>query len=134
MTTLTISEQEQLHEALIKKRQQVENDIQRAYRVRTEIQETLRSEGSVMDLAEQSNEVDLLERARADEISLRATLAEIEHALDKFAAGTYGTCERCGEPIPFRRLQRVPEARFDTAHQAEYEQRPQEAPAEALFN
>ena len=40
--------------------------------------------------------------------SLRAT----EHALGKLAEGTYGTCERCGEPIAEARLEAMPEARF----------------------
>ena len=32
-------------------------------------------------------------------------LAELEAALDRLAAGTYGTCERCGQPIPEARLE-----------------------------
>jgi RNA polymerase-binding transcription factor len=50
-------------------------------------------------------------------------LADIEHALEKFAAGTYGLCELCGKPIPVARLRVVPEARYDVAHQQEVEAR-----------
>jgi RNA polymerase-binding transcription factor DksA len=47
----------------------------------------------------------------------------VDRALAKFDAGTYGVCERCGQPIPLARLRRVPAARFDAPHQAEFEAR-----------
>src|SRR5688500_14841627 len=34
----------------------------------------------------------------------------IVHALDRLAAGTYGTCLGCGQPIPYGRLIVMPEA------------------------
>jgi RNA polymerase-binding transcription factor len=48
-------------------------------------------------------------------------LAEVEHALSKFALGTYGVCEECGRPIPVARLRVMPEARYDVAHEVELE-------------
>lgn len=39
----------------------------------------------------------------------RARLSALLDALRRFAAGTYGTCERCEEPIAFGRLTVVPE-------------------------
>ncbi|HVW34952.1 MAG TPA: TraR/DksA C4-type zinc finger protein [Acidimicrobiia bacterium] len=44
--------------------------------------------------------------------SLVETLAEVEHALGKFEAGTYGVCESCGAPIPEARLEAKPAARL----------------------
>ena len=38
--------------------------------------------------------------------------AEVAHALRKLDAGTYGTCEACGELIPDARLRARPDARF----------------------
>lgn len=38
-------------------------------------------------------------------------LAEVDAALERLAAGRYGTCERCGEPIPAARLEARPVAR-----------------------
>lgn len=38
-------------------------------------------------------------------------LVEIDAALGRLDAGTYGTCERCGEPIPEGRLEARPVAR-----------------------
>ena len=43
----------------------------------------------------------------------RALLAEVERALGKVDAGTYGLSEKSGAPIPFERLRSVPWARVD---------------------
>jgi DnaK suppressor protein len=40
--------------------------------------------------------------------SLRDTLRDVEQALDRMDAGTYGTCERCGQPIADERLDALP--------------------------
>lgn len=41
-----------------------------------------------------------------------AELAELEHARERLAAGTYGWCARCGEQIVEGRLRRVPAAKM----------------------
>ena len=41
----------------------------------------------------------------------RHHLVEIDAALSRVAAGTYGTCERCGKPIAAGRLEARPVAR-----------------------
>lgn len=41
----------------------------------------------------------------------RRHLAEVEAALDRVEAGTYGTCERCGGPVGDGRLEARPVAR-----------------------
>lgn len=40
------------------------------------------------------------------------SLAEIEAALDRLQAGTYGTCEGCRGPIPSERLEVIPASRL----------------------
>ena len=40
------------------------------------------------------------------------TLREIEDALSKFDAGTYGRCESCGNQIAEARLEAMPAARL----------------------
>jgi DnaK suppressor protein len=40
--------------------------------------------------------------------ALRSNLHDVERALTKIDAGTYGTCERCGNPIGIERLQALP--------------------------
>ncbi len=42
----------------------------------------------------------------------RKMLEEIERALEKINNGTYGICERCGEPIEEKRLEAKPYARY----------------------
>ncbi len=40
--------------------------------------------------------------------ALRSNLRDVERALAKMNAGTYGTCERCGNPIGHERLEALP--------------------------
>ena len=42
--------------------------------------------------------------------SLLETLREVENALHRMDAGTYGTCESCGDQIPAERLEARPHA------------------------
>jgi RNA polymerase-binding transcription factor DksA len=44
--------------------------------------------------------------------SLRETLQEINEALDKLEAGSYGRCESCDQQIPEARLEAKPAAKF----------------------
>jgi RNA polymerase-binding transcription factor DksA len=54
------------------------------------------------------------ERGEAEALaaSLKETLDEVEAALSKFEAGTYGVCESCGQPIAPARLEAKPAARY----------------------
>lgn len=52
------------------------------------------------------------ENAMALIVSLERKLETIVYALQRAEQGTYGTCERCGEPIDPARLEIVPEATF----------------------
>lgn len=57
-------------------------------------------------------------RYAADELMLallnttRTTLEEIDAALRRVDAGTYGMCQGCAAPIPARRLGILPQTRF----------------------
>jgi RNA polymerase-binding transcription factor DksA len=53
------------------------------------------------------------ERARTAALidQARGHLADIQHALDRLAAGNYATCARCGGPIGSARLEARPVAR-----------------------
>ena len=50
------------------------------------------------------------ERDLALSAQARAAVEEIDRALAKIDAGTYGICERCGEPIKRARLKALPYA------------------------
>ncbi len=54
------------------------------------------------------------ERGEVDALSgqLSETLQDIEDALAKFDAGTYGECESCHQRIPEARLEAMPAARL----------------------
>ncbi len=48
--------------------------------------------------------------------SLRNVLLEVERAIEKLDAGTYGTCETCGDPIAEPRLEAMPATRYCVQH------------------
>jgi RNA polymerase-binding protein DksA len=56
--------------------------------------------------------------------SVRAGLEDIDAALRRVEDGSYGRCQRCGEPIGDERLEAVPAARYCVEHQAAMEQAP----------
>jgi DnaK suppressor protein len=62
-------------------------------------------EGGEGGTANVERELDLVLSAQA-----RAAVDEIDRALAKIDAGTYGTCESCGQPIPRARLKALPYA------------------------
>jgi DnaK suppressor protein len=51
-----------------------------------------------------------LEKRLALEKKIKDNIAEIDHALEKFAKGTYGRCDICGKPIDPARLEALPSA------------------------
>jgi DnaK suppressor protein len=53
----------------------------------------------------------------------RTQLVDIDEALAKIEAGTYGTSELSGDPIDYARLAAVPWARFTAPEQEELERR-----------
>jgi len=59
---------------------------------------------------EEATESYELERRLTLEKSIREQLASVEHALQKFEDGTYGSCDNCGKPIPPERLEALPQA------------------------
>ena len=63
---------------------------------------------------EESGEGDTLNVERERDLALSAqalaAVDEIDRALAKMEGGTYGVCERCGQPIPKARLKALPHA------------------------
>jgi DnaK suppressor protein len=57
------------------------------------------------------------ERAQVQALldAARHEIAEVDAALARVGAGTYGVCERCGDPIGAERLEARPVARTCTA-------------------
>ena len=65
-------------------------------------------------------------QAREEDESLIAhlddALREVDAALQRLDAGTYGRCEVDGEPIPDERLEALPATRYCLVHEQEQEQ------------
>ena len=63
---------------------------------------------------EESGEGDTMNVERERDLAMsaqaRAAVDEIDRALHKLDIGTYGVCERCGNPIPKARLKALPYA------------------------
>ena len=66
---------------------------------------------------EESGQGDTMNVERERDLALSAQamqqVLEIDAALEKMDKGTYGLCERCGQPIPQERLQALPWAALD---------------------
>jgi RNA polymerase-binding transcription factor len=60
---------------------------------------------SAQSTAERNKVLAVIER-------LRENLRDVEAGLSKIEKGTYGICERCGEPISPERLEAIPYARL----------------------
>jgi DnaK suppressor protein len=86
----------------------------------TPVREPSDRSGDAMDEAEESiQQHEAIGRAAHD----RSHLADVERALLKMDAGTYGVSELSGEPIGYARLEAVPWARLTAAEQEDSERR-----------
>ncbi|MQY56256.1 MAG: molecular chaperone DnaK [Dehalococcoidia bacterium] len=99
----------EFYEHLKKEKKQIAERLEQLRARRQPLGE--RREGSPFGKREEeASEASELEKRLALEKKLRGTLAEIEHALEKYEAGTYGLCDSCGQPIELTRLQALPQA------------------------
>lgn len=64
------------------------------------------------DMEEKADEVEEYDNLLSLEHSLELKLKNVNTALEKIVAGTYGTCEKCGKEISVERLQVAPEGRL----------------------
>lgn len=70
----------------------------------------LSSAGGDQHLADHASEMVDREVDESLEENAEELVRDIDRALAKIDEGTYGTCERCGQPIPEERLDAVPYA------------------------
>lgn len=105
-SSLTAAQVQSLRERLLAMRREIVGHVRGR-------EERIREAGA----PEVADEEDLAEQAREEHEALqldaheRARLAEIDAALARIEAGTYGTSEESGDPIPFKRLEAMPTAR-----------------------
>jgi DnaK suppressor protein len=72
--------------------------------------------------ADDATEMEQQETALSLRRNAERLLGQVNHALDRVAAGTYGHCERCGKLIPAERLEARPYATLCVEDQAREEQ------------
>jgi len=105
----TEGELSEVRDQLAKEAAELRADIDRA-----ESDIASRLGDSVGDAGDDQADVGAKTFEREHELALthnaRELLAQTERALARISAGTYGTCESCGEPIGKARLQAFPRA------------------------
>ena len=81
-----------------------------AARLRAELGEPIEGPGQMTygSQAAAASHVFAQQRDLALRDSERAQLRQVEEALERLAAGTYGTCRSCGRPIAAERLEAIP--------------------------
>lgn len=106
---MAILNREQLRSRLVSEQKRLLGELEQ---LRTLVQPAeVRREGSPFGKREEeATESFELEKRLAIEQQLRASLNDVEHALEKFKKGTYGSCDSCGQPIDPGRLEVLPQA------------------------
>ena len=102
-----------LRDKLEEERQRLDRELATLREVETDLREeggAPESGGIGNHLADEGTQTFDLERSFAMQANLESLRAEVQHALRKFEQGTYGTCDECGRPIPFERLEALPHA------------------------
>jgi DnaK suppressor protein len=93
--------------ALLKEREQIIKDVRQMDESSKEM-----GQDGIQDIGDEAatiyNKHILLTLTENERIRLR----ELDEALDRIDAGTYGTCEECGEPIGLKRLEVNPVATY----------------------
>ena len=68
--------------------------------------------GEDTDMEEKADEAQQYDNLLSLEHSLELKLKDVNAALEKIPAGSYGVCEKCGKEIEEKRLMACPEARL----------------------
>ncbi len=111
---LTAAQQKELVDLLDEKR----NELVEMLRVRRTGAQAEQRTGDEADQASEDAEVALETRLMDRDAKL---LREVERALEKVRAGTYGLCEGTEEPIGYARLKLRPWTRYSVTYKEELE-------------
>ena len=102
-----------LRQALERERERLSGDVRWTDRVTRELGEAQAEEGpSFGSWGDIASDLAGQEVAAALSQAEHRQLDEVEHALRRLDAGTYGTCETCGKSIDLARLRALPWARL----------------------
>ena len=105
---------EQARARLIAERDRLTGVRDAASRLSTAANEATQGELSTADQHPAEQATETLERELDLGVlqSVDSELGELQAALDRLDAGTYGTCEICAKTIPDGRLEAMPSARY----------------------
>jgi RNA polymerase-binding transcription factor DksA len=115
--------QDELKSRLLDERRRLESEVTSLRSSDTRSDTFLADETDSADQhpADEGSELFEREKNLALVRELQRSLDQVNEALQRMDAGTYGTCARCGKPIPEKRLQALPEAIHDIECQAQIE-------------
>ncbi len=109
-TTRTAAETEKIRAALAARREELQVEYESTVSEITELQRDRLTDSAGDDQADTGTKT----FEREQEISLANGILEritqVERALERLTDGSYGWCERCGNPIPVERLAAFPSA------------------------
>jgi RNA polymerase-binding protein DksA len=108
-----------MRQRLLKDKSQVERDLAiKDEEAAEEGDDLVQERGGVGNhMADEANDTTEQETTMALQNEAQQTLAQINEALARLDAGTYGTCANCGKKIPQARLEARPFAIYDIACQ-----------------
>jgi len=106
---------EELRARLLEEKQKILERYRKKEDTQARIGEEVKEPGDLEDISQMTYTQELLDNLSSREMFM---LREIDYALQKMDAGTYGICEYCGEEIPIDRLRAIPWTRYH-AHCAE---------------
>ncbi|MCS6998653.1 MAG: TraR/DksA family transcriptional regulator [Aquificaceae bacterium] len=112
---LTKEQLETLRNKLLEEKAKLLERYRKKEDTQARIEEEVKEPRDLEDIGQMTYTQELLDTLSAREFFI---IKEIEHALNKIHAGTYGICEYCGEEINFERLMAIPWTRYH-AHCAE---------------
>lgn len=111
---LTIEHQRQFRERLLQERERIQGDLDGLDREIIVLGQGQQDEGGGAGnhIADDATDVMEQERNLALIGNLRERQHDIDRALERIEAGSYGLCERCEQPIAEARLEALPFATY----------------------
>jgi len=104
---------------LLEEKQKIVGSYLQKQETQQRISEDYKEPSDVEDLGQMTYTEELLDKLSQRDMFI---LREIDYALEKIKAGTYGICEGCGTEIPEERLCAIPWTRYCAKCAEEYEQ------------
>jgi DnaK suppressor protein len=96
-----------LKKILLKEREEIVGEVRQIFESSKEM-----GQDGIQDIGDEAANIYNKQILLSLTESERVRLQEMDEALDRIKAGTYGICEECGEPIGLKRLEVRPVAKY----------------------